>query len=141
MIKHNLGCVLFILVTMVSSQLTAQPTNKPIVPDAQGNYLSNLTNSFGDVLPDRSKDSPGSLWRVVTPNLHCRKTPSTRARSLRVFPQGTVLQADVGRAGSDEVYLNALDEQQKPWMLVRSRNGEPYQCFVRAHQKFIAPFL
>ncbi|MEI6426804.1 MAG: hypothetical protein WCO45_00240 [Pseudanabaena sp. ELA607] len=137
MLKYVPSLLLCAIITTSSSQVEAAP----ILPDAQGNYYSNFTNVFGATLPDRNKDSPGSLWQVIAPKLHCRDIPSTTGKSLRVFSQGTVLQADVGRGGSDEVNINALDEHQKPWMFVRSRDGEPYRCYVRANQKFIAPLL
>ncbi len=147
----NLGLILAAALTVAGSQAvahstdkstdaaTAKITDKIILPDAQGNYLSNLTNTLGNVLPDRKQDSPGSLWRVVAGNLNCRAMPHAEARSLRTFTRGTILQADIGRGGSDEVHINALDQHRKPWMLVRSRDGQPYQCYVRAHRKFIAP--
>lgn len=81
--------------------------------------------------------TPGSLWRVVGGSLNGRVTPGGRV--VRVFPRGTVLQADVGRGGSDEVLVNALDAAGKPWMRVRTKQGVDLNCYVRANGKYLQP--
>lgn len=81
----------------------------------------------------------GSLWQVVCGSLNGRAQPSLQSPVVHVFARGTVLQANVGRGGSDEVLRNALDAQGRPWMWVRSRDGQDLGCYVRANGRFIRP--
>lgn len=101
---------------------------------AVGNYLTNAGPVKGTVA---APATAGALWRVLTPQLNCRQEPNPQARITRHFRRGTVLQADLGRGGSDEVLFNVRDARGYTWMLVRSRQGQPYRCYVRAHQRFI----
>lgn len=109
----------------------SQPQISPI-----GNYLTNAGPVKGTVT---GHATAGALWRVMTPQLNCRQGPSPKARVILSFRHGAVLQADLGRGGSDEVLYNARDARGYTWMLVRSRQGQPYHCYVRAHQRFIRP--
>lgn len=81
----------------------------------------------------------GCLWRVLPAHLNGRREPDPKAPVVRVFRRGTVLQADVGRGGSDEVLFNARDRQGNTWMRVRTAEGRDLNCYVRAHRDFIAP--
>lgn len=82
----------------------------------------------------------GSLWRVVAPSgLLGRRSPAVSAPVVARFPTGTVLQADVGRGGADEVWINALDSAGQPWMRVRTREGRDLDCYVRANARYIRP--
>jgi len=83
--------------------------------------------------------SAGSLWQVVAGSLNGRATPTAQGRVVRVFGRGTVLQADIGRGGSDEVLRNAVDSEGHPWMRVRTREGQDLNCYVRANGRFIRP--
>ena len=66
--------------------------------------------------------SPGSLWVVLGEELQGRE----------------VLQAEVGRGGSDEVLLNSIDQQGRAWMAVRVPGLPDYGCYVRANTHTIA---
>lgn len=82
----------------------------------------------------------GSLWRVVAPSgLVGRRQPSSESPVVARFAAGTVLQADVGRGGSDEVWINARDSAGRPWMRVRTREGRDLDCYVRANSRYIRP--
>ncbi|MDX2242785.1 MAG: hypothetical protein NW224_19015 [Leptolyngbyaceae cyanobacterium bins.302] len=63
---------------------------------------------------------PGSLWRVVSPALNCRRQPNASSPVMRQYKAGDILQVEVYRGGSDEVHLNAKDATGKPWMRVRA---------------------
>jgi hypothetical protein len=108
-------------------------------PDRNGDYFSNYAPIQGKQ-PANSKNMPGSLWQVVSPGLNCRRGTGTNFAIVRSFGKGTILQADVGRGGADEVLYNGKDKQGKPWMLVRSEAGESYSCNVRANIKYIKPY-
>jgi hypothetical protein len=108
------------------------------VPNAVGDYFTNLGQERGSV-PQGSKLSPGSLWRVVSPGLNCRAKPDSKSAIVRQFRQGQVVQIYLGRGGSDEVFQNAIDRDGKPWMGVMSPTGENYNCNVRANRKYIRP--
>jgi hypothetical protein len=106
-------------------------------PDRHGNYFRNETSVQGKV---PASLSPGSLWQVVSVKLNCRHKPGMEYDIVRQFQRGDLLQADIGRGGSDEVLLNAKDRYGKPWMFVRSALGESYSCFVRANRRYIQPY-
>lgn len=104
-----------------------------------GDFYSNDAPRKGRV-PDHTKTMAGSLWQVVTPHLNCRRQASRQAPIVRQFRRGDILEAEVGRGGSDEVLRNALDEKGKPWMAVRYRTYRwEDACFVRAHRRYIQP--
>ncbi len=105
-------------------------------PDRNGDYFSNSA-------PIQAKEpfnSPGSLWQVVAPGLNCRSGAGIHSKIIRQFKQGEILQADIGRGGSDEVLVNAKDGDGKPWMRVRSSLGENYNCNIRANRHYIRPY-
>lgn len=106
-------------------------------PDLNGNYRRNQAARVGQVA---SPLSPGSLWQVISPGLNCRRGAGLEYDIVRQFEQGQLLQADVGRGGSDEVLINATDRRGNPWMRVRSPIGESYDCYVRAHRRYIQPY-
>ena len=109
--------------------------SEPAQPNAAGDYDSNE----GYQLAHLPLNSPGYLWRVVSPGLSCRAEANSKSSIVRQFRQGQVLQANVGRGGSDEVLRNAKDADGKPWMWVRSAAGQNYHCYVRANRKYITP--
>ncbi len=107
-------------------------------PDRNGDYVGNYA-------PIQAKSPTGrmmagSLWQVVSPGLNCRSASGTQFPIVRSFKMGTLLQANVGRGGSDEVHINGKDNQGKPWMRVRSEAGEDYECNVRANRRYIKPY-
>ncbi|MBT9544316.1 MAG: hypothetical protein IV090_02915 [Candidatus Sericytochromatia bacterium] len=104
--------------------------------DAQGNWLTNSGPVPGRT---QSPQTPGALWRVVSHQLNCRAQPSRHAALITTFRKGHLLQANLGRGGSDEVLFNPLDRAKNPWMWVRSAEGHNLGCFVRAHRSFIQP--
>lgn len=104
---------------------------------ADGDYLTN-TGPVQAKAPS-GRLSAGALWRVLTPNLNCRRQPDPQAAIVRGFRRGTLLQADIGGGGSDEVLYNVQDNRGHTWMRVRSAQGLDYHCYVRAHRRFIAP--
>jgi hypothetical protein len=99
-------------------------------PDSQGNYYRNET----DV-----QAATGSLWRVVSDNLNCRKDASLNSFIHRTYVSGELLEVEVYRGGSDEVLINPLDRNGRPWMPVRGVNIEDI-CYVRANSRYIQPF-
>ncbi len=105
-------------------------------PDRNGDYIRNNAPTQAE----SPFNSPGSLWQVVTARLSCRSQPGMQYRAVRWFQRGEVLQANIGRGGSDEVLINAKDSQGKPWMFVRSRPGTSYDCYVRANRRYIQPY-
>jgi len=105
-------------------------------PNNQGDYFSNAA----PIQAQKPFNSPGGLWQVVSPGLSCRSGVGTNYRTVRQFQQGVLLQANVGRGGSDEVLINATDGKGKPWMAVRSAQGSDYACYVRANQRYIQPY-
>lgn len=112
--------------------------NKPQIT-TNGDYVTNASPIKGKVR-DRTLLA-GSLWRVITPNLNCRKNPNIHSQIIRSFHKNTLLQADLGGGGSDEVIYNAKDTQGKTWMRTRSKNGIDYNCYVRANKKYIQPVI
>jgi hypothetical protein len=112
--------------------------NKPQIT-TNGDYITNASPIKGKVI--KGTFQAGSLWRVITPNLNCRKNPNIHSEIIRSFNKNTILQADVGGGGADEVIYNAKDDQGKTWMRTRSKNGIDYNCYVRANKKYIQPVI
>jgi hypothetical protein len=131
----------WILPLLLSIPVQAVDWNESLYPPAKsnkdGDYFGNVSYTLGRV--SNKKLQPGHLWQVVVTRLNCRSQPDRQAAIVRQFQQGTVLQADVGRGGSDEVLQNATDSVGKPWMRVRSADGEAYDCYVRANQAYLRP--
>jgi hypothetical protein len=119
----------------VFAQIAFAQTTVP-EPDLNGNYWRNQAVRLGQVA---SPLSPGFLWRVAALGLNCRSGAGLDYAIVRQFEQGQLLQADVGRGGSDEVLINATDDNGNPWMRVRSPIGESYDCYVRANRRYIQP--
>jgi len=126
-----LGLCLWVAPVWAQTPSYTQPQS-----DGHGNWLTNAGPVSGQAT---SPQTPGALWRVVSPQLNCRAQPRRHAALIVTFRQGQLLQADLGRGGADEVYFNALDRAQHPWMRVRSPQGKSLNCFVRAHRSFIQP--
>jgi hypothetical protein len=128
-----LGATIFsAIISTASAQVTVPQ------PDRNGNYVRNQAVSLGQV---ESPLLPGSLWQVTSPGLNCRSGAGLDQAIVRQFEQGQLLQADVGRGGADEVLINATDRNGNPWMRVRSAIGESYDCYVRAHRRYIQPYV
>jgi hypothetical protein len=133
------------ITTLITIAVTATSANANVdlfsaKPDRNGDYFSNYA-------PIQAKSPTGrmmagSLWQVVASGLNCRSDvgAGTQYPIVRSFKKGTILQADVGRGGSDEVHINWKDKQSKPWMRVRSEAGESYNCLVRANSRYIKPY-
>jgi hypothetical protein len=111
----------------------------PEKADRNGDYFNNHAPVQGKVIG--RGNMAGSLWQVVASGLNCRSDAGMQSPVVRSFSRGTVLQANVGRGGSDEVVINGKDKQGKPWMRVRSEAGESYECAVRANSRYIKPYL
>jgi hypothetical protein len=107
-------------------------------PDRNGDYFSNYTPI--QAKSPKGRLMAGSLWQVVASGLNCRGSAGTQAPIVRSFKKGTILQANVGRGGSDEVHINWKDKQGQPWMPVRSEAGAEYDCAVRANSRYIKPY-
>ncbi len=106
-------------------------------PDHKGNYFRNDAPILGTVPRILM---PGGLWQVVSTGLNCRAQVGMDYPITRQFKRGELLQADVGRGGSDEVLFNAKDQTGNPWMRVRSASGIDYGCYVRANRRYIQPY-
>ncbi len=85
-----------------------------------------------------SKLAAGSLWQVVTSTLNCRRAASLDSSVIRQYQSGVLIEAEVYRGGSDEVLVNPVDSNRKPWMAVRGRDSEDV-CYVRANSRYISP--
>ncbi len=105
--------------------------------DLQGNYFRNETMVQADGRD--SKLSAGSLWLVRVNGLNCRRSASLDSAVVRTYALGSLLEVEVYRGGSDEVLLNPLDRNGRPWMPVRGTRIEDV-CFVRANSRYIQPF-
>jgi len=125
------GLCIWVAPVWAESELYTRPQM-----DAQGNWLTNSGPISGQA---QSPQMPGALWRVVSPQLNCRAQPNRHAALITTFRKGRLLQANLGRGGSDEVFFNSLDRAKHPWMWVRSPDGHNLGCFVRAHRSFIMP--
>lgn len=135
--------LLFVVILTVAT-LLAPVRSAPLAPleeapraNSRGDWMRNVGYVTGKV-PSRSL-MPGSLWRVVAVRAEGRAAPTPSARLVQTFARGAVLQADVGRGGADEVLENARDGEGRPWMRVRSVNGQSLDCYVRANQAIIRP--
>lgn len=104
--------------------------------DARGDWARNVGYVTGKV-PARTL-MPGSLWRVVSRSAEGRSRPGGGS-VVRTFAKGSIIQADVGRGGADEVFINARDAGGRPWMRVRTASGEALGCYVRANKTVIRP--
>ncbi len=106
--------------------------------DPQGNYFKNETPVKAR---SNSRLASGSLWQVnVLNGLNCRRSASLQSPIVRTYLKDALLEVEVYRGGSDEVLINPLDENGKPWMPVRGNNIEDV-CYVRANSRFIQPVL
>jgi hypothetical protein len=104
--------------------------------DQQGNYYRNEAP-----VKSASYRAAGSLWRVIVANgLNCRRSASLKSPIVRTYLKDAVLEVEVYRGGSDEVLVNPLDENGRPWMPVRARNVEDV-CYVRANSLYIQPVV
>ncbi|MBD1924250.1 hypothetical protein H6F77_24730 [Microcoleus sp. FACHB-831] len=131
------------LVYSLNSVAFAQDIDKSS-PNRFGDYYSNDA-PVKATLPLNSSLMAGSVWRVVSNNLNCRSTPGTNNRIIKKFNKDDVIQAEVGRGGSDEVLLNARDIAGKPWMPVRyeraKNSPDRMRCYVRANSRYITPYM
>jgi len=123
-------------VSYLPTSLQAQ-TIPEIIPDRYGNYYSNASNVQAEVT--NSQLAAGSLWRVAVDALNCRRSANINSDVVRTYLSGELLEVEVYRGGSDEVLVNRLDKNGKPWMPVRGRNIEDV-CYVRANSRYIQPF-
>jgi hypothetical protein len=127
------------LITIVVTSINSVAADTPFAtPDRNGDYASNYAPIQGKIVG--RGDMAGSLWIVVASGLNCRVDSGVQSSIVRSFTRRTVLQANVGRGGSDEVVINWKDKQGKPWMRVRSEAGESYECTVRANSRYIKPY-
>ncbi|PZV16179.1 MAG: hypothetical protein DCF20_08525 [Pseudanabaena sp.] len=108
------------------------------VQDSQGNYYRNETNVHAT---RSSRYGTGSLWRVVVGKLNCRQEPSMDSQVKRTYVAGDLLEVQIYRGGSDEVFINPKDKNGKPWMPVRNGNSSEKTCYVRANSRFISPVI
>lgn len=129
-----------VLSSSVTTVVFAQKAPKNS-PDRSGDYYSNEAPEKGTA---RSPLSAGSLWSVVAPKLNCRSAPGTSSQIIKVFSKGDIIQAEVGRGGSDEVLINSRDSKGKPWMKVRGgkvfNSSSSLNCYVRANKLYIDPY-
>ncbi len=133
---HQITVALIAIAITSANSVSAQDTFAK--PDRNGDYFSNYA-------PIQAKSPSGrmmagSLWQVVASGLNCRGSAGTQAPIVRSFKKRTILQANVGRGGSDEVHFNWKDKQGQPWMAVRSEAGTEYDCVVRANSRYIKPY-
>ncbi|NMF57828.1 hypothetical protein [Pseudanabaena yagii] len=105
--------------------------------DLQGNYFRNET--MVQAASRDSKLSAGSLWLVRVDGLNCRRSASLSSDVVRTYASGSLLEVEVYRGGSDEVLINPIDRNGRPWMPVRGTRSEDV-CFVRANSRYIQPF-
>lgn len=136
---RRLAALALLIAAMLGPVLAAPmaPLEEAPHADSRGDWMRNVGYVTGKV-PARTQ-MPGSLWRVVSAQADGRAEPSRTARLVCTFPKGTVLQADVGRGGSDEVFENARDAEGRPWMRVRTVTGQSLACCVRANKAVIRP--
>jgi len=132
--------LLFTTKVLLANDSAIAQTPVPIPQaDQAGDYDRNETPIQGPV-PPNSKLVPGSLWQVVRSGLNCRRKPGATQPLLRQFKFGDILQAEVSRGGSDEVFSNARDTTGKPWMWVRAKSFKLEDaCYVRANRRYIRP--
>lgn len=108
------------------------------VPDKQGNYDRNETNVQS---PRGDRYGTGSLWRVVVDGLNCRQEPRIDSPVQRTYAANDIIEVQIGRGGSDEVLINARDQNGSPWMPVRYVPSTFEGCYVRANSRFIRPVV
>ncbi len=132
---RHIAILLTLFALTGTGSVLAQAASQP-QPDQHGNYFSNDTPIRGTA---PSPLMAGSLWQVMSRRLNCRSNAGMQYKITQQFKQGKLLQADVGRGGSDEVLLNITDQQGQPWMRVRSAQGKNYNCYVRANRLYIQP--
>jgi hypothetical protein len=126
-----------VLPVVIPASLLPASLQAQIIPDRGGNYSSNESTVKAEVI--NSKLAAGSLWRVAVDELNCRRSASITSNIVRTYLSGELLEVEVYRGGSDEVLVNPLDKNGKPWMPVRGKNIEDV-CYVRANSRFIQPF-
>jgi hypothetical protein len=134
---QRLAVISLTILALTGTQSVLAQTPSLPQPDRNGNYLSNDT-PFKGTAP--SPLMRGSLWQVVSSRLNCRSGFGLGYGITRQFQRGELLQAEVGRGGSDEVLLNPKDEKGQPWMPARSPQGKNYNCYVRANHRYIQPY-
>ncbi|MCE7872130.1 hypothetical protein DYH09_17355 [bacterium CPR1] len=123
-----------LLLALTLAAALAQPNDRG---DYEKNNWDGSNLALGEV---RSPEMAGSLWKVLAYTKgHTEPNPDSRV--VHGFAPGTILQADVGRGGADEVLLNAKDSQGSCWMRVRDRKGNPLNCYVRANKESIEPVV
>jgi len=105
--------------------------------DREGNYTTQ------DFFPTADEYAL-STWKVVAPQLNCRRGPGTTQAIVRVFRQGNPLTAQTAEGSHQNIGYLQHDAQGKPWMRVVLLNpSHPHleSCFVRANRTYIAPVL
>jgi hypothetical protein len=142
-LTYSMLLLVVLPVSYLPTSLQAQ-TIPEIIPDRYGNYYSNASNvqsNASNVQAEvtNSQLAAGSLWRVAVDALNCRRSASITSNIVRTYLSGELLEVEVYRGGSDEVLVNPLDKNGKPWMPVRGRNIEDV-CYVRANSRYIQPF-
>ncbi|MBC6478931.1 MAG: hypothetical protein EBE86_004570 [Hormoscilla sp. GUM202] len=114
-----------------------------------GSSVDKLTDYYRNDTPVKgttfSPLMPGSLWRVVASQLNCYTDPLADSKIIITqFSRNDIIQAEVWRGGADEVLVNELDSEGKPWMHIRGgRNidspADLTRCYVRANSRYIQP--
>ena len=132
-LKHSMLLIAVLPVTLLPVSVVQAEV---AVPDKQGNYYRNETNVRAQRV---DRYGTGSLWRVVVDSLNCRKEPSINSAVQRTYNANDIIEAQIGRGGSDEVLINARDKNGRPWMQVRSVTSTFEGCYVRANSRFIQP--
>lgn len=107
-------------------------------PDNQGNYYRN--DSPVQAQNRLNRVASGSLWRVAIDGLNCRRQAKISSPIVRTYLTGELLEVEVYRGGSDEVLINPLDLNGKPWMPVRGVSSDDV-CYVRANSRYIQPVM
>lgn len=132
--------VMAIAFSILTSSLVLSCTPEPMaIAPVDTDFYRNETSKKGTVF---SPLMPGSLWRVVSQTLDCHIEPGTEQAIVKQFSRGDIIQAEVWRGGADEVLVNPLDNEGKPWMHVRGEGNinNPAQitrCYVRANGRYI----
>lgn len=132
--------VVSIALSIFISSLVFSCASEPMaIAPVDKDFYRNETPKKGTVF---SPLMPGSLWRVISPTLDCHIEPGTEKAIVKQFARGDLIQAEVWRGGADEVLVNPLDSEGKPWMHVRGERNikTPAQitrCYVRANGRYI----
>ena len=133
-LKHSMLLLAVLPLTLGQATVQAQVA----VPDRQGNYYRNETN----VQAQRaSRYGTGSLWQVVVESLNCRQEASIESPVKRTYLANDILEVQIYLGGSDEVLINARDQNGRPWMPVRDGFSSEGACYVRANSRFIRPVV